>query len=262
MDDDELARLGHLNLLESLRESARWARHGLINEENGLLCYAGESDFPVMVNGAARLDDRADAAMCIETAIARFDSLGRGFTLFTRDTGADDDLIAAAEAVGMSELFSSPEMICRTRLDDKPPPDGADIRRVADVDGVADFAEVNAQAYTVYGMPADVLRAGFSRPEAVLAPHIAAFVAYVDGEPQSAAMTCLSHGVAGVYWVGTVEAARGRGLAEACTLAATNAGFDFGARLQSLQASPMGESIYRRMGYETLFRYRQYVKVT
>ena len=260
MDDDELARLGHLNLLEFLRESARWTRHGVIHEENGLLCVAGERDFPVLVNGAARTDDNADAAATVKAAAEFFGALGRGFTVFARDTGADDDLRAAAESAGLSELFASPEMICRRRLDDRQVPAGADVRRVTDVNGVVDLAEVNAQAYTVYGMPADVLRDGFSRPEAALAPHIDAFVAYVEDEPVSAAMTCVSHGIAGVYWVGTVEAARGKGLGEACTRAATNAGFDLGGRVQSLQASPMGEPIYLRMGYETVYRYHHYVK--
>ena len=259
MDDDELARLGHLNLLEFLRESARWTRHGVIHEANGLLCFAGEGDFPVMVNGAARTDDGVDATASVKAATEFFGALGRGFTVFARDSGADDDLRAAAEATGLSELFASPEMICRHRLAEQPPPAGVDVRRVTDTGGVADLAEVNAQAYTVYGMPAEVLREGFGRPEAVLEPHIAAFVAYLDDEPVSAAMTCVSHGIAGVYWVGTVEGARGQGLGEACTRAATNAGFDLGGRAQSLQASPMGEPIYLRMGYETLYHYRHYV---
>jgi ribosomal protein S18 acetylase RimI-like enzyme len=260
MDADELARLGHLNFLEILREAARWTQDGVIHEADGMLCVAGERDFPVMVNGAARTDDRADADVCIKRAGEFFAARNRGFTVFVRDTGADDDLRAAAESAGLKDLFSSPEMICPERLGDRPPPAGAELRRVVDAKGVADLAEVNAQAFTVYGMPADVVRDGFTRPLAVLQPHIAAFVAYVDGEPVSAAMTCVSHGIAGVYWVGTVEAARGKGIGEACTRAATNAGFDLGGRAQSLQASRMGEPIYRRMGYETSYRYHHLVK--
>ena len=69
-------------------------------------------------------------------------------------------------------------------------------------------------------------------------------------------MTIVSHGVAGIYWVGSLAAARGRGLGRAVTAAATNAGFDLGADFASLQASPMGEPIYRAMGYETIYDYR------
>ena len=72
-------------------------------------------------------------------------------------------------------------------------------------------------------------------------------------------MCLLSHGVAGIYWVGTLPEARGRGIAEACTRAATNAGFAAGASFAALQASVMGEPIYRRMGYREVTRYPWYV---
>jgi hypothetical protein len=40
------------------------------------------------------------------------------------------------------------------------------------------------------------------------------------------------------------------------TAAATNAGIDLGADVASLQASPMGEPIYRAMGFEAIYDYR------
>jgi hypothetical protein len=40
------------------------------------------------------------------------------------------------------------------------------------------------------------------------------------------------------------------------TATAVDAGFEMGAEVASLQASPMGESLYREMGFETIFRYR------
>jgi hypothetical protein len=70
----------------------------------------------------------------------------------------------------------------------------------------------------------------------------------------SCAQILVSHGIAGVYWVGSLEAARGRGIAEAVTRHVTNLGFDLGAADVQLQASPMGEPIYRRMGYEDAYR--------
>lgn len=51
-----------------------------------------------------------------------------------------------------------------------------------------------------------------------------------------------------------MEAARGHGIAEAVTRHVTNLGFDLGAQNVQLQASRMGEPIYRRMGYEELYR--------
>jgi predicted GNAT family acetyltransferase len=65
--------------------------------------------------------------------------------------------------------------------------------------------------------------------------------------------------VAGVYWVGTTSGARKTGLAEACTRYVTNAALEQGARAVTLQASPMGEPIYTRLGYRTFDRLRWYV---
>jgi ribosomal protein S18 acetylase RimI-like enzyme len=116
-------------------------------------------------------------------------------------------------------------------------------------------------AYATYGMPEDVLPAMLGNLETLRAPHIVAFVARVDGTPVAGAMTVVTHGVAGIYWVGTIPAARGRGLAELCTRAAGNAGFDLGGRIAALQASPMGEPVYKRMGYFEVTRYPYLVQI-
>jgi GNAT superfamily N-acetyltransferase len=251
---NEAAR-GHLNLLEFARENARWAARHTVVEEDGVLRFAGDTDWPAFNNGVFRTDDRVDAGSVLERARKFFHARGRGYTLWTRATAVDTDLADAARAAGHGKLFDYPQMICRARLATRPLPDPLEIRRASDATGVADFAGVNARAYTAYGTPEEATRSNFGRPQAVLAPHIASFVGYLDGEPVSTAQTLLSHGIAGIFWVGTVEAARGKGLAEALTRVATNWGFDAGAANVQLQASPMGEAIYRRMGYEDLYRY-------
>ena len=91
-------------------------------------------------------------------------------------------------------------------------------------------------------------------------PHIGSVVAYLDGVPSAAAQLLLSHGIGGVYWVGTVESARGKGLGEVVTRAVTNRAFELGAAAVTLQASSMGEPIYARLGYETLYRYHGLVR--
>ena len=86
----------------------------------------------------------------------------------------------------------------------------------------------------------------------ILAPHIAAFVAYLEGAPVSCSMTLVSHGVAGVYYVATVAGARRRGLGDALTRVAARAGFRLGARAAWLGASDMGADLYRRIGFSDL----------
>ena len=74
-------------------------------------------------------------------------------------------------------------------------------------------------------------------------------------------MTFESDGVASVQWVGTVSSARGSGLATLVTTHVTNAAFERGASSCTLQASPMGEPVYRALGYETIYTYAEYVRM-
>jgi GNAT superfamily N-acetyltransferase len=152
-------------------------------------------------------------------------------------------------------------MLCRRRLPEVAPPEGIQLSRVDDEAGVRDFVDVNGQAYATYGMPPEALADLFETPGALLddpATHIV--LARRGAEALATAMVYESDGVAGVQWVGTVPAARSLGLGALVTTWVTNLAFDRGAAWVNLQASPMGEPVYLRLGYETIFRYREYVR--
>ena len=51
-----------------------------------------------------------------------------------------------------------------------------------------------------------------------------------------------------------MPAARGQGLGALVTTAVTNLAFARGAASVTLQASPMGEPVYRALGYEPIYR--------
>jgi GNAT superfamily N-acetyltransferase len=130
-----------------------------------------------------------------------------------------------------------------------------EIRRLGSAGDAEQYWRIAAAAYASIGFPPGVF--GFYEGlEALDGDDAAAFLAHLDGEPVGIAMTIVNHGVAGIYWVGSLERARGRGIGRAITAAATNAGFDLGADIASLQASPMGEPVYEAMGYEAIYDYR------
>lgn len=261
LDDDRLATLGHLNHAEFIREGTRWSGSaGELSEIGGLLLGATGSSFPVGMNAATRLDDQVPAATVIATADAWFAARGRGWSIAVRDTPADADLAEAAEAAGLLPLLEAPEMVCRSRLPDVPVPDGVELVWVDDDDGVTAFVAVVAEAYTSLGLPAEVAADAITDGARVRAPHVHTVLAVIDGRPVGAAQTILSHGIAGVYWVAALDDVRGRGVGEAVTRAVTNRAFDEGAAANTLQASRMGEAIYARMGYETLYRYRTFTR--
>jgi predicted GNAT family acetyltransferase len=116
-----------------------------------------------------------------------------------------------------------------------------------------------ASAYEALQLPAAVTRKLLARPERWLTPFNSAQLVLEHGQPVAGAMLLASHGIAGIYWVGTLPEARGRGHAETVTRAISEHAFDLGARAVILQASVMGEPVYRRIGYREFTQYTRYL---
>jgi hypothetical protein len=261
MSDDE-ATLGHRNLIAYSRALAGWSRRGSLLEEGGVLAFAGGSWIPVIGNGAFRTNDSVAPNALIETADAFFATRGRGYAVKVRDSGSDEGLKVTCEAAGLEPFGEEvPEMICRDPLARPDLPERTVVRTVCDAQGVADFAAVNAEAYGTYGMPPEAPIDLFDQPDEVLADeNTLIVVAYQDDRPVATALTYLSDGIAGLQWVGTITEVRHQHLGRAVTVRATNAAFERGATCCTLQASPMGEPLYAKLGYEVLYRYRDYVR--
>jgi len=249
------------NLVESLREAARWQRGARLVEADGLLLARGSTSFPVgLSNAMARLDPAVPAREVIARGREFFGAEGRAFTLWVRGE-PDADLEAAAEAGKLLRISETPTpwMVLRERLPDAPPPAGVRVELVSDEAALRDVVRVSQAAWAPVGLPPAETAALLARPERMLAPQLVWVLAHLDGQPVASAMALLSHGVAGVYWVSTVPEARRRGLAELVTRAVGNAGFDAGMRVAALQASAMGHPVYLRMGYQTVSYTRWYL---
>jgi ribosomal protein S18 acetylase RimI-like enzyme len=258
LDEQALVTLADLNHLEANRELARRAG-GVAVDEDGLGFWVGGHPLPVLANGVMRTDPSVAADAVVERTRRFFARYRRGFSVIC--LGAQDaDLPPACEAAGLTMMGSSPGMVLERRLADATPPRDVTVAVVESAAQAADFARVNGAAYGTYGMAPDVAPAVIGSLAVLRAPHIVSVLASVDGEPAAAAMVILTHGIGGVYWVGTTPTARGRGLAELCTRIVGNVAFDMGARAVVLQASVMGEPIYRRMGYREITRYPYYVQ--
>ena len=82
------------------------------------------------------------------------------------------------------------------------------------------------------------------------------FVGYVDGAAVAAAALYLTHGVAGIGWVGCVPAARGRRYAEAVTWARRARGLPARGQLRQPAGLADGPPGLRAHGLRTPTEYR------
>ena len=260
--------LAQRNLFDFYRAMASWSgERGASAEVDGVLLYGTATDFPVTCNGAARVDPSVPDDTVLDLASTWFAERGTGFTLQVEDPDGDDaGLVAAAEARGLVTLSHAPAMVCRARLADAVAPDGIELQGVSGPGELADhFVSVSDRAYQSLGMTAGVIEDVIVRRNLLCTDRVHSVVAMSDDGPLAAAQLVMSDpidgvAVAGVYYVGTLEAARGQGLGELVTRAVTNRGFDLGAGFASLQATDMGAPVYYRIGYELLTTYRGLVR--
>jgi GNAT superfamily N-acetyltransferase len=249
---DERSRAAHRNLIGFDLLSTERIPGARASYGGGELLSATPHEFPFMQT-VLRDHSRPDGERLIARAREFFD--GAGFTVWARSSGEDADLERAARGAGLSlALDRFPEMVCDRPVAEPQLPSRTELREVADDEQGAAYWDICGASYPSLGFPPDLFR--IYPPRWLYEPPFRACLAYLDGEPAGAAAVAPAEGVGLVVWVATAPEARGRGLAEACTAWVTNRALEDGARFVCLQASPMGEAIYRRMGYEEIYSYR------
>jgi hypothetical protein len=129
---------------------------------------------------------------------------------------------------------------------------GLEIRAVTTREQLVAFRET---AFRGFGFP--VAAAHLFLSERVLdLPGVRLYSGLLGGAVVSTSMLIATGGVAGIYFVATLEEQRGLGYGEALTWAAVQGGREFGCRLASLQASKLGRPVYARMGFAHVLDYQ------
>jgi GNAT superfamily N-acetyltransferase len=256
MDGLELLALMDLNMQEMYREDARTTAGGFVVERDGMvLCGSPHgTEFTNML-----IVVRPGSAGAIRDAIDEtFRAAGLACSVWTR-AHADGVLEDELRGSGFDELLTVPAMMLPNEAAVPALPPELDLRAVTDEAGRRAYLDVMAPAWSVYGMEPASITAHFPTLESLVGPMKTAFLAYRHGDPVAGAILYVSHEVGGIGWVGTVPEACGRGYGAAVTWAAVREGRRRGARFSNLQASPLGASVYRRMGFTTPTHYRVFV---
>lgn len=268
---DELLALADLTLAEYLRYLAAYG--GAVAEEDGLLLFAGAHRQPNPYrNGVLRLNDALSPREVLRLAEDFFGPRKSGYALWAREQ-RDGDLEHTAGDAGLRELERLPELVIEQLPDYLPPPDGVEIRRAADARTREDYLDLVADAWGMASMPREVAARVFFDPDSLDVSNVAAFVAYYDDMPLSAAMTLVTHEVALGCQAATVRRPKPgqrlprsgppgerRGLAQSCLWAALQVSYgELGARLSLCQTSGLGAPVWLGLGYRPFTTYARYL---
>jgi hypothetical protein len=212
-------------------------------------CFMAFPTFPIRDLNGIWADSDA-AAGHLEEGRLRAADLGTPFIVMTR-AGRTPTVEAAARELGLTNEIEFPGMTV-TPQELRAPATGPKILR-------ADSAELLAQALAVgasgFGAPPALIASVYSIEVAQL-EGLETYLARVDGVDVSTAVGFTVDKGTAIFSVATPEQHRGRGYGAAVTAAAVQGGFGRGAELAGLQSSPLGESVYRRLGFREVETYR------
>jgi GNAT superfamily N-acetyltransferase len=258
LDQDQLARLEHDNLIAALTKMCANANGALVRSSDGVAVVLTGSRLRLFNQVLVASDEAADEAIDGAVAVAR--ERGDRFIVNLRD-GFDDSRLPLIERLGLvpvSEHPWMPGMALQPIAQDvaQPPSDVYDIRQVTGDRGVDDHIRTAAAGFE---LPEDVIRT-FMNTATARDPDVAVYVGYAEGAPVTSGLGFRTGRTIGVYNIATVAAARGRGYGATMTKRVANDGARAGCDVAILQASEMGLPIYERLGYRTVVQYRGYVE--
>lgn len=235
------------------RRQAEVADGGVVAEFDGILVAARGTDAP-NANFALVTRPLDDPTRALRWARRLLEDRGLPFRVVLRER-YDPRTEQALSSNGFEVVDRYPELALElhgslpARL-----PAPVDVRRVRDEPARKMFVSVIAEAF---GSDPDYVDAAI--PAAALrGPDASFFVGFQDNQPVATSALFVSDGVAGIWFVATVEAFRRRGIGQAMTAHALSEALGLGSDLAHLEAEADALRLYERIGFQVVARYAEY----
>ncbi len=205
----------------------------------------------------------AEVGARIDAMISTFAAQGLPMIWWVTPSTSPPDLATYLTARGFESIGARPGMaldLTTAALPARIPPiAGVEITAVNDKSSYEQWVRVFSASY---GHQPDAAQ----RYLALTAPLVEGddtdvrhYLARLDGSPVAISTLIQRGDVAGLYHVGTVPDARGRGIGTAIVQAPLLEARSLGLRHAVLYSSPLGLNIYRKLGFKTYCRLDRYV---
>lgn len=244
---------------EILRECFRDLSHlpnASLVEDAGIV--GAMTDVPIaFFNGVGWTRTSDDDA--IDRTVARFQREGRAFRWWITPSSEPQDLIPRLERHGLRFIYDSRGMAAdMSRVDFSPlERTSLEIRQVTDEPALREWARVLTSVFQRSAEEREAWARAYLQRGLRDSPW-AQFIGSVDGVTIATSTVLMCGPLAGIYHIATMPEARGRGAGAAMTLVAMRHAFERGATVAALQASEMGESVYRSIGYDDVCKLTMY----
>ncbi|HSG43550.1 MAG TPA: GNAT family N-acetyltransferase [Anaerolineales bacterium] len=260
---EEVIHQVELNLWETWSNFGRGPGCTLHDEDDALWF---ETPIPIIpYNSVVRFQVEQDVDKRIDELVQGYAERKVAPLWIVHPSSVPTDLPERLQKRGYQEIEIAPCMARSLEIDlsETPPiPDGVEIREAIDK---KDVMELYGLAAWRWGVPDDY------RPhlkkiieEFKVGEHTSNtrfWLAWKDGVPISKAALYSGSGSAGIYAVATRPEARGLGIASILVNVALKAAQEMGHKLAVLDASPLAEKLYQRLGFITVAPLRLYSPV-
>jgi GNAT superfamily N-acetyltransferase len=219
-----------------------------------------ENPIPIIpYNGILKFKVERNIKQRIDQIVSRYQQRRAVFMWIVHPSSLPLDLPARLQARGLQEVELIPGMVrSLDNLPDLPPlPEGIEVQKVEGDSDTADYYDFVSWRWGVpeayhEQLKSTIAKFRFGKPDSKA--HM--WQACRGDWPIAKAGMYLTAGSAGVYAVVTRPEARRMGLASILTLTALKAARELGRNLAVLHSTPMAESLYRSLGFETIAQFR------